>query len=398
MGDLGAELAGEGGVLPRAGEQGRPCEGCVGAGLRVVGAVRVHRKQPLHRIGEAERVGRFVAGRRRRLRAPDPPSDPSSRRRRCRASVRAWTREGARGAGRWPRAPRWGPAACGHPRLPRAIAGEHRGRNRSGSRGVRAGDPAVVLRSAHEERYRSRVPRQVGDWAQPRKRLPTRGRGQSCAFRLSHRFAEVWSGSNGLPPGSPGMVATLACLDSARGTGQGGAMPTASAIVNVALPEIEARFVLSGLEVLAEQWEATEAWLRAGEMGGSPAAPAVREGHDPDEAVGLAAEYRRVIAMIREQLPDLQPNARIRGPSGLSLGMGDGPRRSRQTDKRAARHPDLVPPAGAWRAGERPPAAADAAGGGGDRAGGGACGRRRRGFGGSRRATRSRSPRRGWTA
>lgn len=71
--------------------------------------------------------------------------------------------------------------------------------------------------------------------------------------------------------------------------------------LTLTLPRLDVGFLISGLGVLAEQWEETERVLRGGAPDLRPDAPAVREGHDPDEAAWLAAEYRTLMERIEAQ-------------------------------------------------------------------------------------------------
>ena len=74
-----------------------------------------------------------------------------------------------------------------------------------------------------------------------------------------------------------------------------------SSTVTLTLPRADVGFLISGLDVLAEQWEETERVLRGGTPDLRLDAPAVREGHDPDEAAWLAAEYRALMERIEAQ-------------------------------------------------------------------------------------------------
>ncbi len=56
--------------------------------------------------------------------------------------------------------------------------------------------------------------------------------------------------------------------------------------------------IVDGLDVLAEQWEATQRYLETGLVDDSVA---IRECDDADEAASLAAWYREIMLSITEQ-------------------------------------------------------------------------------------------------
>lgn len=58
--------------------------------------------------------------------------------------------------------------------------------------------------------------------------------------------------------------------------------------------------LLDGLEVLAEQWEATAVYLESGEIREDVC---IRESHHAHEADSIAGTYRSLIGTISEQLP-----------------------------------------------------------------------------------------------
>ncbi len=58
--------------------------------------------------------------------------------------------------------------------------------------------------------------------------------------------------------------------------------------------------MLDGLEVLIEQWEATQAYHETGEI--RPGTE-IREANDAEEAANMAGIYRELADRIRRQLP-----------------------------------------------------------------------------------------------
>lgn len=70
--------------------------------------------------------------------------------------------------------------------------------------------------------------------------------------------------------------------------------------VALRLPRNAVGQILDGLEVLAEQWEATADYLRDGELPEGDVL--IRECSDEREAGKIAAYYRRIGGMIESQL------------------------------------------------------------------------------------------------
>jgi hypothetical protein len=75
---------------------------------------------------------------------------------------------------------------------------------------------------------------------------------------------------------------------------------TAVETVALRLPRNAVGQILDGLDVLAEQWEATAAYLVDGQA--SEGDVLIRECSDEREAQKIAAHYRRISGLIEEQL------------------------------------------------------------------------------------------------
>lgn len=76
-------------------------------------------------------------------------------------------------------------------------------------------------------------------------------------------------------------------------------MPSTNTVVELSLPRNHIGQILDGLDVLAEQWDATAAYHRTGEVGDI----AIRECSDAAEAEWIAGFYREIAEDIRRQLP-----------------------------------------------------------------------------------------------
>lgn len=75
-------------------------------------------------------------------------------------------------------------------------------------------------------------------------------------------------------------------------------MPSTDTLVELSLPRNYVGQILDGLEVLIEQWQATAAYHRTGEVGDST----IRECSDAEEAEWIAGYYREIAEDIRRQL------------------------------------------------------------------------------------------------
>jgi len=75
-------------------------------------------------------------------------------------------------------------------------------------------------------------------------------------------------------------------------------MPSTDTAVQLTLPRLHVGQVLDGLEMLIEQWDATAAWFRTGEIGDV----AIRECSDVEEAESIAIYYREIAGEIRRQM------------------------------------------------------------------------------------------------
>lgn len=75
-------------------------------------------------------------------------------------------------------------------------------------------------------------------------------------------------------------------------------MPPTDTAVQLRLPRRDVGQILDGLEVLIEQWDATAAWFRTGEVGDIP----IRECSGAEEAESIARYYQDIAAEIREQM------------------------------------------------------------------------------------------------
>lgn len=75
-------------------------------------------------------------------------------------------------------------------------------------------------------------------------------------------------------------------------------MPSTDTVVQLTLPRNSVGQLLDGIEVLIEQWEATAAYLRDGEIGEWE----IRECSHTEEAENIAASYAEMAASIRSQL------------------------------------------------------------------------------------------------
>lgn len=75
-------------------------------------------------------------------------------------------------------------------------------------------------------------------------------------------------------------------------------MPSTDTAVQLALPRRYVGQILDGMEVLIEQWDATAAWFRTGEVGDIT----IRECSDAEEAESIAGYYREIAAEIRRQM------------------------------------------------------------------------------------------------
>lgn len=73
--------------------------------------------------------------------------------------------------------------------------------------------------------------------------------------------------------------------------------------VSLRLPRNAVGQILDGLEVLAEQWEATAAYLQHGELPEGDVA--IRECSDEREAGKIAGYYRRISGVITSQLEEV---------------------------------------------------------------------------------------------
>lgn len=75
-------------------------------------------------------------------------------------------------------------------------------------------------------------------------------------------------------------------------------MQSTDTVVHLRLPRNSVGQMLDGLDVLIEQWEATAAYHRYGEVGDE----VIRECSDAEEAESIAEAYGEIAAAIREQL------------------------------------------------------------------------------------------------
>lgn len=75
-------------------------------------------------------------------------------------------------------------------------------------------------------------------------------------------------------------------------------MQSTDTVVHLRLPRNSVGQILDGLDVLIEQWEATAAYHRYGEVGDE----VIRECSDAEEAEGIAQTYGAIAATIRAQL------------------------------------------------------------------------------------------------
>ena len=78
--------------------------------------------------------------------------------------------------------------------------------------------------------------------------------------------------------------------------------------VSLRLPRNAVGQILDGLDVLAEQWEATAAYHRDGTV---PEDCLVRECSDEGEAEWVAAFYRQIIGLIEAQFFDVPDDAAV---------------------------------------------------------------------------------------
>lgn len=76
-------------------------------------------------------------------------------------------------------------------------------------------------------------------------------------------------------------------------------MPLTDTVVELSLPRNYVGQILDGLDVLIEQWHATAAYHRTGEIGDST----IRECSAAEEAEWIAGFYREIAEDIRRQLP-----------------------------------------------------------------------------------------------
>lgn len=77
-------------------------------------------------------------------------------------------------------------------------------------------------------------------------------------------------------------------------------MPSMDTVVELSLPRNYIGQILDGLEVLIEQWDATAAYHRTGEVSDI----LIRECSDAEEAEWIAGYYREIAEEIRRQLPE----------------------------------------------------------------------------------------------
>lgn len=75
-------------------------------------------------------------------------------------------------------------------------------------------------------------------------------------------------------------------------------MSSTDTLVELSLPRNYVGQILDGLEVLTEQWGATAAYHRTGEIGDL----LIRECSDAEEAEWIADFYERIVAEIRGQM------------------------------------------------------------------------------------------------
>lgn len=75
-------------------------------------------------------------------------------------------------------------------------------------------------------------------------------------------------------------------------------MMQANSMVALSLSRNHVGQLLDGISVLIDQWDATAAYLRTGEVGSE----IIRECSRPEEAERIAALYRTIAAEIRKQL------------------------------------------------------------------------------------------------
>jgi len=75
-------------------------------------------------------------------------------------------------------------------------------------------------------------------------------------------------------------------------------MQTTDTFVHLTLPRNFVGQILDGLHVLTEQWDATAAYLRNGEI----ANEIIRDCSDVEEAESIAAFYRKIAEEVGQQL------------------------------------------------------------------------------------------------
>lgn len=75
-------------------------------------------------------------------------------------------------------------------------------------------------------------------------------------------------------------------------------MPSTDTVVELSLPRNHVGQILDGLEVLIEQWEATAAYHRTGEVRDV----VIRECSDAEEAEWIAGFYTKIVADLRQQM------------------------------------------------------------------------------------------------
>jgi len=80
-------------------------------------------------------------------------------------------------------------------------------------------------------------------------------------------------------------------------------MPSTDTVVELSLPRNYVGQILDGLEVLIEQWEATAAYHRSGEIADS----VFRECSDAEEAEWIAEFYASIVLEIRGQMEEANP-------------------------------------------------------------------------------------------
>lgn len=75
-------------------------------------------------------------------------------------------------------------------------------------------------------------------------------------------------------------------------------MPSTDTVVQLTLPRNYVGQILDGLAVLIEQWDATAASFRTGEVGDTT----IRECSDAEEAEWIAGFYREIAEDVRRQM------------------------------------------------------------------------------------------------